>query len=189
MSEHIVGVAPKEYNGVTYKSTFEADTAEMLDKMGIPWEYEAKTYTIMEGFRCPWQKDKIRAIKMKPDFIIGPVMLETKGFETPDWLIKKKMLYKYFMENEPDAIYHVAHNNREIIEALDLHWSYLNYCIEVTNKPTKKQPAQTKRYDSIREAMADLGLEGKSMTNIIRSLTGDAQYVFGYNWRLKRIES
>ena len=188
MSEHIVGVRSKEYNGRKYRSTFEANTAEMLDKIGIPWEYESKTFTVQEGFYCPWENRKILPIKMKPDFIIGPVMLETKGFETPDWLIKKKMLYKYFLENEPDAIYHVAHSNKEIIEALDLHWSYLGCCVEVTNKPTKKQPAQTKKYDSIREALADLGMQGRSMTPIIRSLTGDAEYIYGYSWRIKRIE-
>lgn len=188
MSEHIVGVRSTEYNGRKYRSAFEANTAEMLDKIGIPWEYESRTYTVQEGFYCPWENRKILPIKMKPDFIIGPVMLETKGFETPDWLIKKKMLYKYFLENEPDAIYHVAHNNKEIIEALDLHWSYLGCYVEVTNKPTKKQPAQTKKYDSIREALADLGKQGRSMTPIIRSLTGEKSYIYGYSWKIKRIE-
>lgn len=187
MSEHIVGVNPKEYNGRLYKSTFEANTAEMLDKMGIPWEYESKIYTVQEGFYCPWEKRKILPIRMKPDFIIGPVMLETKGYETPDWKIKKKLLFKYFMENEPDAIYHVAKNNKEIIEALDLHLSYLGYYVEVTNKPTRKQPAQTKKYDSIREALADLGMPGRSITPIIRSLTGSASYIYGYNWKLKKL--
>ena len=184
MSDHIVGVRSKEYNGRKYRSTFEANTAEMLDKIGIPWEYESRTFTVQEGFYCPWENRKILPIKMKPDFIIGPVMLETKGYETPDWLIKKKMLYKYFLENEPDAIYHVAHSNKEIIEALDLHWSVLGYVVKVVSK---KNPLQIKEFDSIREAFFDLGLSGKKLTPIIRSLTGEKEWVYGYHWSLKRV--
>lgn len=187
MSEHIVGVRGKYYNGRLYRSTLEANTAEMLDKMGIPWEYEVKTYTIQEGFYCPWQERKVLPIKYKPDFIIGPIMLETKGFETPDWMIKKKVFFKYLKENEPDAIYYMVKNSKQIIEALDNHWSYLGMAIKVTSKPSSKRPSQVRMYDSIKEAMADLGLKGKNMTPIIKSLTGEKEFVYNYNWVLMKI--
>ena len=187
MSEHIVGVNPKEYNGRVYKSTLEARTAETLDKMGLPWEYESKTYTIQEGFYCPWQKRKVLDIEYNPDFIIGPVMIETKGFETPDWKIKKKVFFKYLKENEPEAIWYMVKNDKQLLLALDNHWSYLGYAVQVTSKPTKKQEAQIKLFDSIHQAMSELGLQGKNVTPILRSLTGEKEYVYNYNWRLIKI--
>ena len=138
MSEHIVGVSPKFYNGRNYKSTLEAHTAELLDKIGIPWEYESKIYTIQEGFYCPWQKTKVRDMEYVPDFVIGPVMIETKGYETPDWKLKKKIFFKYLKENEPDAIWYMCKNLKQVIQVLDNHLTYLGYAVQVTSKPTKK---------------------------------------------------
>lgn len=188
MSEHIVGVSPKEYNGRKYRSTLEARTAETLDKMGIPWEYETKKIVLQEGFRCQYQKDKVRAIYYIPDFIIGPIMLETKGYETPDWNIKKKMLYKYLTDNEPEAIFYMIKNDKQLLQALDNHWTTLGYAIKVTNKPTKKQPSSSKLYDSIAQAMDELSLKGKPLGAIIRSLTGKRPYVYGYKWELMKIK-
>ena len=188
MIEHIVGVEPKEYNGRKYRSTLEAHTAETLDRMGIPWEYETKKITLQEGFYCQYQKEKVRAIDYIPDFVIGPIMLETKGFETPDWKIKKKMLYKYLTENEPEAIFYMIKNDKQLLQALDKHWNYLGYAIQVTSKGSKKQPAETKLYDSIQEAMDDLGLTGKSITSILRSLTGKKELIYNYNWKLVKIK-
>ena len=188
MSEHVVGVNPKEYNGREYKSTLEAHTAETLDELGIPWEYEAKTYTIQEGFHCPWQKRKVMDIDYKPDFIIGPIMIETKGYETPEWKIKKKVFFKYLKENEPDAIWYMVKNDKQLIEALDNHWAYLGYAIQVTAKPSKKGGSTPKMYDSIKQAMAELDIRGRTITSILRSLTGKTQYVYGYNWQLVKIK-
>lgn len=188
MSEHIVGVNPKEYNGRVYKSTLEAHTAETLDKLGIPWEYEPKTLTIQEGFYCPWQKRKVLDIEYIPDFVIGPIMIETKGFETPDWKIKKKLFFKYLKENDPDAIWYMVKNDKQLLQALDRHLTYLGYAVQVTSKPTRKQPSQTKLYDSIAEAMSELGMQTKSPVSILRSLTGQREYVYGYNWKLIKIE-
>ncbi len=190
MSEHIVGVEPKEYNGRKYRSTLEANTAKTLDEMGIPWEYETKKITLQDGFYCQYQKDKVREINYIPDFIIGPVMLETKGFETPDWKIKKKLLYKYLKENEPEAIFYMVKNNRQLLEALDNHWTYLGFCIEVTPQPKgkKNMTPQKERYESVNQAMQELNLKGKPLTPILRSLTGKKEFIYGYNWKLVKIK-
>jgi len=191
MSEHIVGVEPKVYNGRKYRSTLEANTAKTLDEMGLSWEYETKKITLQEGFYCQYQKDKVKAINYIPDFIIGPIMIETKGFETPDWKIKKKLLYKYLKENDPNAIFYMVKNNKQLLEVLDNHWQYLGYCIEVRPKPKKtKDSVQSDAvtlYDSISQAMEELGLKGKSMASILRSLTGHTEYAYNYNWKLKKI--
>lgn len=187
MSEHIVGVEPTVYNGFKYKSKLEAQTAETLDKMGIPWEYESKTYTLQEGFYCQWQKGKVRAIEYKPDFFIGPVMIETKGWKTPDFKLKEKMFYKYLKENEPDAIYYIVKNQKQLLEALDKHLLLLGYCVKVTSKPSKKEASTIKMFNSISEAMVELNIKGKSITPILKSLTGKKEWVYNYNWLLQKI--
>lgn len=184
MSEHIVGVEPKVYNGRKYRSTLEANTAQILDAMGLPWEYENKKITLQEGFRCQYQKEKVRSIEYIPDFTIGPIMLETKGFETPDWKIKKKLLYKYLTENEPDAIFYMVKNHKQLLESLDNHWQFLGYAIQVT--PQKKEAAPV-MYDSIAQAMQDLGLKGKSTTPILRTLIGQKPHAYGYNFKLVKL--
>ena len=106
MNTRIQNVHPKEYKGVQYKSTLEAETAEALDCMGLPIRYEERRFTVLEGFRCPFQKDKVRAIYYTPDFWVGNIILECKGFETPEWLQKRKLVFKYLVENEPDLLFY-----------------------------------------------------------------------------------
>ena len=180
-----------EYKGVKYRSQLEVKTAEVLDALHIPFEYESRKLILQEGFRCPYQKDKVRALTYTPDFIIGPIMLECKGFETPEWKIKKKLLFKYLSENEPDVIFHQIHDaGKHLLEALDSHLTYLGLCIEVSPKPKSRSlnsDSITMKYDSISEAMQNLGLKGKPIGAILRSLTGKAQYVYGYNWKLVKL--
>ena len=192
MSERIQNVSHREeieYNGRKFRSNLETQTAQVLDALGIPYQYEERKIELIEGFKSPFQKERVRACTYTPDFIIGPIMLECKGFETPEWKIKKKMLFKWLMENEPDTIFYQIHDARKsLLEVLDRHLSYLGCYIEVTNKPSKKQPAQTRKYDSIQEAFADLGLQGRSTTPVLRSLTGKVPFIYGYNWKLVKIE-
>ena len=189
MSERIVNVREQDYGGKHFRSTLEAQTAKALDEMGIPYAYEERKIELLEGFRSPFQKEKIRSVTYTPDFIIGPVMLECKGFETPEWKIKKKMLFKWLMENEPDTVFCQIHDSRkQLLQAIDPHLTYLGYAVQVTSKPTKKIPSVTKMYDSISEAMTDLGLKGKVLGPILRSLTGKSEWVYGYSWKLVKVK-
>ena len=186
----IAGVSPKEYNGKKYRSSLEADTAEVLDNLGIPFEYETLKITLLDGFKCPFQKDKVRAITYTPDFIVGPIMLECKGFETPEWRIKKKYVFKYFMENDPAAIFYQIKNcGKQLLEALDNHWTYLGYCIQVTAKKKRKNmPIVSKQYESVKEAMADLSIGNKPTGAILKCLMGKKPFAYGFNWKLKKIK-
>lgn len=190
MSERIQNVQHDlEYNGRKFRSALEVSTAKVLESLGIPYEYESKKIVLQEGFRCPFQKEKVRDITYTVDFIIGPIMLECKGFETPEWKIKKKMVFKWLMENEPDTIFYQIHDaRRQLLEVLDRHLVYLGYYLEVTSKPSRLKPSETFKFDSIREAMEDLNLRGKPIGAILRSLTGKTEWVFGYKWQIKRIE-
>lgn len=190
MSERIQNVHEKWYKGIKYKSTLEAETAEALDKMGLPIKYEEKRLTLIEGFRCLYQKDKVKAITYKPDFWVGNIIIECKGFETPEWKIKKKLVFKYLMEQEPNVIFYQVHDSRkELLKALDNHWAELGYAIHVTSKRDKKNgECVSKLYDSVREALTDLGMPNKSLGMIMRSLTGKTEYVFGYKWQVKKLK-
>ncbi len=186
----IQGVQEKEYKGVTYKSILEADTAEALDLMGLPIRYEERSFKIFEGFKCPFQKRKVLDIQYIPDFWVGDIILECKGFETPEWKIKRKLVYKYLMEKEPKVMFFQVNKHswkKDLLEALDPYWSSLGYAIQVSSKPTKKQPAQTVLYESIERAMQDLELTGKTIAPILRALTGKTEYVYGYSWKLKKL--
>lgn len=186
MSERIQNVHPKEYGGNKYRSTLEADTAEILDALGISFEYEPRRITLLESFDCPFQKDKVRAIHYKPDFIIGNIVIECKGFETPEWKNKVKYIYKYFMENEPEMSYHVIHNcTGQLIDALDKHLDELDMYLEVTEKP-KKGISEVLTFNSFSSALEALGLKGKHIGALMRSLTGKTEYIYGYKWKLKK---
>lgn len=181
----IQNVSPKVYNGIHYRSTLEADTASVLDRLGIPFQYEKRKIILQKGFRCPYQKDKVRDLTYTPDFIIGPVILECKGFETPEWKIKKKLIFRWLTDNEPETLFYQIHDSRKaLMEALDGHLSYLGYAVSVKSRPTRKTPEKTEVFDSVAQAMSELGLSGNAIGPVIRALIGDKEYVYNYKWKL-----
>lgn len=184
----IQGTTPKEYNGIHYRSTLEANTAKNLDLLGIPFSYESRRITLLEGFKCSYQKDKVRAIHYTPDFIIDNIILECKGFETPEWKQKKKYVFKYLMEKEPNTFFYQTHDSsKDLLLALDNHWKTLGFQIQVTSKPTRKVSSTIKTFSSIKEAIESLNLQGKAIGSLVRSFTGKAEWVYGYNWKLIKL--
>ena len=185
MSSRIANVHAQTVGERHFRSTLEAQTAETLDALGIPYAYEEKRIELVEGFRSPYQKDKVRAIHYIPDFIIGPIMLECKGFETPEWKLKKKLVFKWLMENEPDTIFYQLHDaGKSLLQMLDRHLGYLGFKVQVTRKPGKKKQYEPQEFDSVTEAMEELGLKGKALGPILSSLTGNKPYTYGYQWKL-----
>ena len=190
----IQNVHPGEYKGQQFRSKLEVQTAQTLDAMGVSYRYEERKITLQEGFRTPYQKNKVRAITYTPDFEIGSLMLECKGFETPEWKIKKKMLFKYLAENEPETIfYQIRDSKKQLLTALDPHWQCLGYNFQVTPQPKKRKGCSDNTaplfFDSLQEAMSELKLNGKSIGAILASLTGKKEYVYGYNWKLKQLKN
>ena len=189
MGTRIQNVSPKEYGGRKFRSTLEAEAAEMLDLMGIPFEYETRKITLLEGFDCPFQKDKVRAIHYTPDFILNKnIIIECKGFETPEWKNKKKYIYKYFMEKEPDILFYEVHSRKDLLVALDANWTNLGYAVKVTAKPKRAGTIMSIMFSSIKKAMESLHLEDKPIGALIKSFTGKAAYVYGYNWKLEKLK-
>ena len=196
MSERIQNVHPKEYNGITYRSTLEAETAKVLSALNIPFEYEPRKIILQESFRSPFQKDKVRALTYTPDFIIGPIMLECKGFETPEWKIKKKLVLKWLQDNESKTLFYQVHDaKKSLLEVLDNHWSSLGYAIQVVlPKPLPDhldrngEPANTLYFDSVQQAMEHLKLQGKPIGKILSVLTGEKEKAYKYKWKLFKIK-
>lgn len=190
MSERIQHVDQHEeisYNGRKFRSKLEVQTAQTLDALGIPYQYEERKIELLEGFRCPYQKNKVKGITYKPDFLIGSIMLECKGFETPEWKIKKKYVFKWLMENEPDTVFYQIHDaGKSLVEMLDKHWSYLGMAIRVTSKPSKKKPSESRMFDSVAQAMDELNIHC-SLGLVLSSLIGKREYVSGYKFELVKI--
>ena len=191
MSERIQNVSHQEeieYCGRKFRSRLEVQTAKTLDALGIPYQYEERKIELLEGFRCPYQKNKVIGISYTPDFEIGPLMLECKGFETPEWKIKRKLLYKWLMENEPDTMFHQIHDARKsLLEVLDRHLSYLGYAVRVTSKPSKKKSSESRMFDSVSQALDELNIH-TNLGSVLLSLTGKREYVLGYKFELVKLE-
>lgn len=189
MVERIQNVHPKEYNGVKYRSTLEADTAKVLSALNIPFLYENRKITLLEGFYCPYEDNKVRAITYTPDFEIPlanhkKLMLECKGFATPEWKNKRKYLFKYLMEKEPDTMFKEIYNCRkDLLKALDGHWQELGYCVEVVNRKE-----QSLIFFSVSDAIDALGLQGKPIGPIISCLAGNIEKTYKHSWHLKKID-
>lgn len=189
MTERIQNVHPKEYNGIKYRSTLEADTAKVLSLLNIPFLYEDRKITLLEGFNCPYEETKVRAITYTPDFEIPlsnnrKLMIECKGFATPEWRNKRKYLFKYLMEKEPDTMFKEINNCRkDLLKALDNYWYDLGYYIETTDK---KGTVST--FSSVHEAINTFGLQGKPIGPILTCLTGSMKSTYKHSWQLKKVE-
>lgn len=179
-----------EYNGVKYRSDLERKTAMALDALNIPFEYESRKITLLEGFRCPYQKDKVVAVTYTPDFLIGNIFLECKGFETPEWRIKRKYFFKYLMENEPEMAFHQTHNaTGELLQALDPHFTSMGYMIMLL--PAKIPEGKRIRpayFDSVQHAITTLELKNVKWGMIMGALTGKRSSAHGYKWTLMKLK-
>ena len=116
------GAKKTEYNGRKYDSKFEAGIAAQLDlrmRAGefLAWEPQYKVEM------WAYNKHGEKAIKKthKVDFRIHEddgtfTLLEAKGFETSDYLDRKRWLLKLWLPENPDHRYEVVkqrgYNNR-----------------------------------------------------------------------------
>ena len=58
-------------------------------------------------------------------------------------------------------------------------------------KPLRKKNHQTissSLYDSIQQAMVELGIKGKPIGAILKSIIGKTDWVYGYNWKLVKLK-
>lgn len=112
ISTHII------FRGVEYKSKYEGKFAELLYTLGIPYVYEPFDVLLINGFR--YNRKAIRPTYYTPDFgLPNNVVLEAKGFETPEWKIKRKLLFQRLNDADDDlnfTFYEIHENEKKFMK-------------------------------------------------------------------------
>lgn len=92
------------YDGVLYDSQVEAYMAQLLTEAGIKFERQ-KEYVLQDGFR--YNGEWVRPMCIIPDFYLTEynIIIDTKGWQTPDSKLKFKLLkHKLIGEGEPEIV-------------------------------------------------------------------------------------
>lgn len=105
------GARKKEYNGIVYASAFEARYAADLD-----WRKRAGDIKDWRGqVTFHLKVNEILICKYIIDFVIihnndSKEYIETKGFETRDWKIKRKLFQALFPDKKYKVVKKGQHN-------------------------------------------------------------------------------
>lgn len=105
-----------EINGIKFKSKLEARAYEYLLTLNYPIDYEVEKTVLIKSFKpngyriepnkgiLSFRNDVVRGITYTPDFILhhpkARVFIETKGFKTDSYNIKKKLFLDLYKEDE-----------------------------------------------------------------------------------------
>lgn len=177
MSEgRIQNVRPTKYNGIYFRSSLESKIAKIMDLLKIHYVYEPLRICLIPSF---YYNGKLqRELTYKPDFIVNnKIIIECKGFATPEWKIKKKLFLQYLIRNN-NYIFFEVHSEKDLFDAFDKCNSMIEKSIKVTNIKT----GENNLYDSVSSAMEDLNLIGKSTGNINSCIIGKRKSAYGYKW-------
>ena len=98
---------PTTYNGTVFRSRFESEIAMLLDKLGLSWEYEPKSFLLSSGHYMP-------------DFFIPTMNLwiEARGYDGKDWQITEFQSMKpeghSYVVFKPDTKMFISINGKAI---------------------------------------------------------------------------
>tara|TARA_R110000803_G_C11916709_1_gene313876 strand:- start:308 stop:784 length:477 start_codon:yes stop_codon:yes gene_type:complete len=111
------------FKGIAYKSGLEKNMAMLLDSAGIEFEYEAKTFEVVESFKFDFDcyerqangkgeminrgRKKVQGIKYTPDFIGEGFIIETKGYANESFPIRWKLFKRMLFEQTANDIHKV----------------------------------------------------------------------------------
>jgi len=109
------GNRASDYNGYIYDSGFEADYAKELDmrlKAGDikNWERQFKVEIWINGMWILNHKIDFRIEHNDGAF----ELVETKGMETKDWRLRRKLLEAVWLPEHPDHTYTVVKENSSL---------------------------------------------------------------------------
>jgi len=107
-------------NGHKFRSKLEARIyRHLLDNNIEVLEFEP-LYILLDAFSYNWKH--IRAVSYKADFLIGlkglKIILEVKGFETPVWKIKKKLMIHKMYKHNREELFIVCKSIKDLDEQL-----------------------------------------------------------------------
>lgn len=107
------------YDNINFRSKLEAYTYRRLKEEGFDFRYEEVTYTILEKFE--YMGEKIRAIKRIPDFIDSnnKIIIEVKGFATPEYKLKQKMFKHYLCINNLNFKLYTVSSQKQVEELIN----------------------------------------------------------------------
>ena len=116
-----------------FRSKLEQFCAKELTTNNIPYEYEAWKVELLPKFTFPnicYEKnskssyteasEKIRSITYTPDFVGSNWIIETKGKETSDFILKWKMFKNYLVENNLNYMIFKPTNQKQIKETVKI---------------------------------------------------------------------
>lgn len=97
------------YDGIKFKSKLEVYCYKALKKAKIPFDYEVKKYTLIDGFKPGmgiWTKSRgifkarktpVRPITYTPDFVCtnDKWVIETKGYKSEGFKFRWKLFIRY----------------------------------------------------------------------------------------------
>lgn len=102
-NKKIKNATPTIYKGIRYRSKLEVRFAMMLDAEKIPFAYEEETWVVLD--KQIYMGQTIRCVTYTPDFIIGNVVVEIKGFRNDVFPLKRKLIIKFINENRPATVF------------------------------------------------------------------------------------
>ena len=106
------------YNGIKFRSKFEAECAKLLEQNNIKYEYEPFKIELLPTFQ--YDGKTYRAWTYSPDFVVyNNIMIEIKGFETDTWPIKKKMILKFIIDNNYNYEFYQVKNISQLQKLID----------------------------------------------------------------------
>ncbi len=117
-NKKIKNATPTTYKGMQYRSKLEVRFAMMLDAEKIPFAYEEETWIVLD--KQTYMGKTIRCVTYTPDFIIGNVVVEIKGFRNDVFPLKRKLIIKFINDNRPDTIFIEAKTVADMRAAVDI---------------------------------------------------------------------
>ena len=142
----VKNATPTWYNGVKYRSKTEARCAEILDNVGIKFEYESLKLELLPAFI--YMGKKYRPWTYKTDFIIlNDIILEVKGFKEADnYVNKRKMIMKHIIDNNVPYYFYEIYSDSHLRAVLgkfkklgNFHDAYTEYDNELKTKQKLKK--------------------------------------------------
>ena len=134
------------YGNLKFKSLLEKRVYTFFSSQGLNPQYESKTYTLWKSTiskvpfydketETEWKKHggkrrlsrkspKLLAITYTPDFYFNyrglDIFIETKGFETNTFSIKKKLFRKYLSEQKQCSLFFEVYTLEQAKQVLDI---------------------------------------------------------------------
>lgn len=175
-NKKIKNATPNTYKGIKFRSKLESSIAKLLDDFQVEYKYEEVKFILVPSFK--YNTETVRQITYTPDFMIGNLILECKGFPSDSWKIKRKLFLNYLVNSKKDYIFAEIKSYNELLNLICMEERFTTFNILVT----KDDGSVVGEFSTVAEAVQMLNLNPKSKGNIVACLLGQRPRAFGYKW-------